>query len=300
MALIRWLLLLVLPVACTHGETGPGAPVTDRALFYELSGPGGRLYIMGTLHLGVGPEHIPQRVRRKLQASRALILETDGRGLDGDFLRKIRFRPQPETTRQVLGPAAWERLQVPLPDKTAPQLNRMSDLSITLLLIRRAVPPGPGIDHSLLRLARRRGIPVAGLEEARSQWQLLTTVTDPERLRDLILNYDEGRRQLADLIRVWKQGDLPALVEVMQRPALRLVGMEEERLLHGRNRQWIARIPALLQQQGSPLFIAVGAAHLPGKQGLLAGLEKLGFRPDQEAALPEAATLARIRVKVVP
>jgi hypothetical protein len=49
-------------------------------------------------------------------------------------------------------------------------------------------------------------------------------------------------------------------------------------LLYGRNRKWAAKLDSLLP--GKSMLIAVGAAHLPGKQGVIELLRKEGYTVD--------------------
>jgi uncharacterized protein YbaP (TraB family) len=48
-----------------------------------------------------------------------------------------------------------------------------------------------------------------------------------------------------------------------------------DRLVTARNSAWLDRLAPALSQ--SPAFVAVGALHLPGPDGLLLGLERQGF-----------------------
>lgn len=50
---------------------------------------------------------------------------------------------------------------------------------------------------------------------------------------------------------------------------------EADRLLKNRNIKWIEKLPALMQNKS--LFIAVGAGHLVGKDGLIKGLRAQGY-----------------------
>ena len=50
---------------------------------------------------------------------------------------------------------------------------------------------------------------------------------------------------------------------------------EMDVLLKNRNDKWIVRIPEMMQ--GQSLFIAVGAGHLIGKDGLIKGLKAQGY-----------------------
>jgi uncharacterized protein YbaP (TraB family) len=48
------------------------------------------------------------------------------------------------------------------------------------------------------------------------------------------------------------------------------------RLLKKRNSKWLEMLPGLMERKSQ--FIAVGAAHLAGPDGLVAGLKSKGFQ----------------------
>ena len=50
---------------------------------------------------------------------------------------------------------------------------------------------------------------------------------------------------------------------------------EADRLLKNRNEKWLQKLPKLMQNKS--LFIAVGAGHLVGKDGLISRLKAMGY-----------------------
>ena len=53
-----------------------------------------------------------------------------------------------------------------------------------------------------------------------------------------------------------------------------------ERLLVNRNRNWLPTLDALLNRKGRA-FVVVGAAHLVGRDGLLAMFKAKGYKVEQ-------------------
>lgn len=134
---------------------------------------------------------------------------------------------------------------------------------------------GAGVDRALLRDFAGRQI--TGLETAEGQLALFDGMAEADQrallastVRDA--NSGDGRAMAA----AWTAGDLTTLsafadAALTGTPALR------ERLVSARNRRWAERIDGLLAGGARP-FIAVGAGHVIGEDGLPALLETAGWR----------------------
>jgi len=96
-----------------------------------------------------------------------------------------------------------------------------------------------------------------------------------ESLKDL----DTARASVLELTNAWKAGDAAA-VERFVLDDVKDDRLTYERLLVNRNRNWLARLDALLTRK-TRAFVVVGAAHLVGPDGLLAMLKAKGYKVDQ-------------------
>jgi uncharacterized protein YbaP (TraB family) len=78
---------------------------------------------------------------------------------------------------------------------------------------------------------------------------------------------------------VWRTGD-PETLEKMQREMFDESPTIYQKALVERNQKWLPKIEAALKSDKN-VFILVGAAHLPGKDGLIATLKSAGFKPER-------------------
>lgn len=138
--------------------------------------------------------------------------------------------------------------------------------------------PANGVDRQLLAYDK----PVAGLESYQSQFALFDALPEGEQ-QDLLLavaceaavaedNPDAG-------VTAWLTGNLAALERLGEQC---LLGDPELRaaLLDGRNIAWIEPIMASIDEGERP-FVAVGAAHMLGDNGLPALLAARGYRVER-------------------
>ena len=88
------------------------------------------------------------------------------------------------------------------------------------------------------------------------------------------------KEQMDKLQEAYHAQDINALLELYEKeiPDDPCPSTEEEKNLlnRDRNRKWLEKLPAMMADK--PSFIAVGCLHLPGKDGLIEGLRKLGYR----------------------
>ena len=116
-------------------------------------------------------------------------------------------------------------------------------------------------------------------EGAAAQLAIFDSLPEAQQraLLSAVLTEGPGRKeQLRTLQMAWARGNMGLIARTTdedfgKQPALR------EALLLGRNRAWTAKVEALLAQ-GSRPFIAVGAAHLAGNDGLPAMLAARGWK----------------------
>ena len=136
---------------------------------------------------------------------------------------------------------------------------------------------GNGADRLVLRAMR--GKPLAEFEGAERQLAIFDGLPEAEQ-RDLLSAVirsapkarDDGRR----LQQAWLRGDVAALAALDHQGLLADPELREA-LLVRRNRAWLAALRPLLKRGERPL-VAVGALHLVGRDGLIAGLEMQGYK----------------------
>lgn len=129
----------------------------------------------------------------------------------------------------------------------------------------------------LLDKARQTGKAVVGLETAEDQVKALKSIPldkQARMLKESVLQPKKARKELMKLIQLYKTGD----TEKMYRLTTRDKNMKEgsEALLAARNKSWVEKLKPMMAE--GPAFVAVGAAHLGGPEGLIALLEKEGYR----------------------
>lgn len=139
-------------------------------------------------------------------------------------------------------------------------------------------------DVVLARRAAARQMPVVGLETMEEQLSVFATMPQELQVKYLLAVARMGHRaadHFETLIRLYEQRRITALVPLMQRfeppddGGSSMRAFVEEKLTAARNRTMAMRALPLLE--GGGVFIAVGALHLPGDDGLVELIRKAGY-----------------------
>lgn len=166
--------------------------------------------------------------------------------------------------------------------KSVAALQRYETWAVALLLAGAAQPdadPGNGIDRQVIALAHERDLPVVELEGARRQFGIFDALREREQrtmLRAIVSEADTAEADAARLARAWAHGNEAVLAKATREGMLADAGLREALYL-ARNRDWAHRIEAMMRRSERP-FVAVGAAHLAGDQGVPAMLAARGYK----------------------
>lgn len=152
-----------------------------------------------------------------------------------------------------------------------------------LLALPKKEADGVVLDEKLQQAAREQGITLAGLESVADQFQTFVTMPEHQQismLDDTLARFSEMETMNRRLESDYRRGDLKAIhalgeesIAAMEDSALS-EKMRREFLIERNARMTSAMLPTLAK--GSS-FIAIGALHLWGDQGVIHGLEQAGY-----------------------
>lgn len=243
-------------------------------------------YIFGTIHIDDQKVmSLTDNVLQRLIVADTLLLELELNANGSvDVLRKMLFTDGRNLT-QVVGEETFvevsEALQNTGNDLPDEILTVLKPWAAMLLLIKPDNSSGTFLDKRLADLARNSGIRVQGLETVNEQ----LSVFDDIAIEDQVLLLQSAMSSLADkdlafqqLLDAYLEGDLEKIVNIAesQQPKnQRLATLINDKLIIQRNQRMFDRMQE--QLRAGNVFIAVGALHLPGEQGLLNKLRQAGY-----------------------
>lgn len=281
---LRWTALLAGLALAACNDPDPAPPPAPA--LWEIADPRGQPagWLFGTVH--VLPEGIAWRsppIDQALTRARVLVVEVGNIEDTAAIAKTFRAMASDESPRPLaarLDSDLRQELDVLLERQPglAPRLDGLETWAVALTVARLAAPTRAteSVDADLVRGFRPR--PVRELEGARAQLEVFDALPEREQ-RDLlaavIADGKRGDTYANQTIEGWRSGDLAALERETRRGMLADPELREA-LLVRRNRNW-AEAVALMLERGERPFVAVGAAHLLGADGLVALLQLRGY-----------------------
>ena len=265
------------------------APVELRhPALWEITGPdGAQGFLFGTVHaLPDGLAWKTPAIDRAIEQSSTLMLEIVDPGDESSaraaFVRLGTTPGQPPLEQRV-DPARREALRAALvrtrlqPAQFASLEDWAAALTLSFALeAKDGYNPDNGADRALLAAAGKR--PVVGLETLEGQLGLFDTLSAREQrsLLDAVVAESAGDASENRLVKAWAEGDV-AMLDAEAHSGMLADPRLRETLLVARNRRWAEQIDAMLKAGKRP-FVAVGAAHVAGIDGLPEMLTARGFK----------------------
>jgi len=161
-------------------------------------------------------------------------------------------------------------------------LESMKVWAVVMTLSVPAPETGLFMDISLSLRASGNGLRVVGLESLKQQLSFLEDMPMAQQLDMLdqaLVDYQRVREMHDQLVDAYLAGDLQVLQKEaemqMKQLAPEVKDYFVEQGIHARNHRMLESLLPLLAQ--SQVFVAVGALHLPGDQGLVSLLRENGY-----------------------
>lgn len=279
-------LLLAVCLAVLNAVPSSADTADSHGLLWEISRPGvAASHLFGTIH-SEDPEvlQLASPVQAAFDNAHSVVLEVL---LDDDAMRYssgAMLLLDGRTLEDIVGAGLFSRAARATRLRGIPEvvLQRMKPWAVAVSLSVPQPETGRVLDLALYQAARQAGKPVHGLETMREQLDVFDTLPESGQillLRDALENLPDIETLHAKLLHAYKRRDLEALMVLsdasLESGDRQLASKLEHRLIRDRNRLMAERMQTYLGQGGA--FIAIGALHLPGADGLLQLLQQRGY-----------------------
>ncbi len=302
----RNLLAALPPAEAAELEAATAAQPHATGNYWRALKDGREIHLLGTYHLP-DPRHdaLLAAAEPALDLAGQLLVEAgpeEERALKRDIAADpgLLFLTEGPSLMEQFGEAGWPELARALAARNIPAFMgaKMRPWYLATML---AVPPcgmaelaaGRGLDHLVMARAQEIGLPIRALEPHTTVFRIFDRLSPEDQiamLRSTLLMEPQIADYSATLADAYFAEDSRRMWEYLRIVSRKMPGYTPERadaefarmeeaLMNARNRAWIPVIEAAAAE--GPVFVAFGALHLAGEEGVLALLEAAGWQVER-------------------
>lgn len=279
-------LAAVAALAASPALAAPG-PDLDPAL-WVVKDADTTVYLFGTVHaLKADTNWFNDEVKTAFDSSKDLVIEVEmpeDKAVLGEQVRKYGMLEDGQSLPEMLSPAGARMLGDELAGLGLPRTTLdtfkpfFAAVSLQMLhLMVAGISGDSGAEKTLQAAAKSSGKPVSSLETMEFQLSLFDALPRAEQVRmleDGLKNKEFSPTGLDKILAAWGKGDADTVATIMNEtdndsPLL------YQKLLVDRNVSWATWVQNRLATPGTT-FVAVGAAHLAGKDSVQSILKTRG------------------------
>lgn len=290
--------LLVALAACGSTEAEVKAPeTTHKPLLWKVSDADNSIYLLGSFHLlKAGDYPLAPSTYAALEDSSKVVFELSPAEMNdpslGQRMAQAAMRTDGQTLQQSLPEETWAALEQYAATRGLPVANLQGFqgwfvsllISITELQLA-GLNPEFGLDKHFAERALAAGKEVSGLETGDQQIALfggMTEVQQVQALQETLAGLPELETEIGKMHALWRAGDAEGLYAVTGAEMKAEFPDLYQRINVDRNRAWLPRLQALLDDSdGDNALVVVGALHLLADDGVVELLRAKGYQVER-------------------
>ncbi len=261
-------------------------PMEESSLLWKISGKNvkGDAYLFGTMHLIEKDYFIfPKKLQKVVKKSDALVMELEGLPNQTEAVGYVMLKEgsffdyfSPEQTDTIL---RWAKVKFRMEEATfRSSFSNMKPFAVTQLAIQlHFIGKTESYELSFEELAKSANIEIIGLETIAEQMSLFDNLTQEqqaEMVMESIRTGDKSIELVKKMQTVYQSQEIDQLYSLILDEG-GVIQEEQADFLDNRNNKWIPQIEQIVSEKNA--FIAVGAGHLGGPNGVIRLLEKEGY-----------------------
>lgn len=285
--MIFYCLLTVFFLGC-KAQRAPGFVQQNNSntLLWEVSGNGLQKpsFLFGTFHLLCKQDiHFSDQLKKAVNFSDEVYMELDmddpSTMLGGILYMNMRG----DTTLSDLYTAKeYARLKNYFSDTLKMPLSLLQKAKpyflVALLYPRMMNCSSPaGVEEQLVKLAKEDKKEIQGLETMQFQASVFDSIPYQWQAKELLKNIDSfsvNKKEFETMLEYYKNQDMDSIKRMLGKSEF---GSDkyDRLLLTDRNKKWVKKLDSIMKKES--VFVAVGAGHLVGDNGLISLLKKQGY-----------------------
>jgi uncharacterized protein len=268
-------------------QKSPKLPTSkdNNTLLWEISGKGLKQpsYIFGTFHLLCKDDiKFSANLLSALAASKEVYFEMDLDDPKNTMGAMFFMNMKNKTLKELYSEKEYEKVAQFFKDSLKMKLDffvKMKPLMLEALLYPRMMPckTPSGVEMELMTIATKQKKEINGFETIEFQSSIFDSIPYETQAKALLKDIDSVatyKVYFTKMMNVYKNQETDKLLKIVNDTTFN-EGENNDLLLKNRNENWVKQLNQILKTK--KIFIAVGAAHLFGKDGLIDLLRKQGY-----------------------
>ncbi|MFN0275570.1 MAG: TraB/GumN family protein [Chitinophagales bacterium] len=269
----------------TCGEKTTTSQERTSSLLWEISGNGlaNPSYLYGTIHLIDKKDFIIRPfIDSVMLQTEQVAFEIKLDDMTGLMkLQALMLLPEGKTLQGMMKPEDYEKLKIYLQDSlntSIESINNQKPMVIMQMMAEKMIKgEKESFELHFLMQCIQNQKTILGLETVEQQMGFFDLVPYNEQISWLMEEVnDPGKfdKIFEEMVGAYKTENLEAMAKLMKESSPELMKYEDV-FLADRNISWIPKIEEMIKSKTT--FIAVGAGHLPGENGVIELLRKKGY-----------------------
>ena len=261
-------------------------PMSENALLWKIEGPDVKkdCYLFGTMHL-IEKDYFffPDKLTKIVRKSEQLVMELPGIPNQLEALKLVQLKEgsffdffTPQQTDSIL---SWAKTELKMTENQfKSSMGSMKPfVAIQLAAQMHFLGKTESYEMTLEAIARDNNLEIKGLETIEQQLSFFDNLSkekQAEMVMEGIRKSDELLNTTLKMEKLYNRQNVDSLYLMIHEEG-GTISQEENTFLEERNKNWVPKIATFIAQKKT--FIAVGAGHLGGPNGLIRLLEQKGY-----------------------
>lgn len=262
-----------------------GQAQLEKSLLWEISGKGlaAPSYLYGTMHVGDKRAHdFSDATLSAFKQAKAFAGELNMAEVDQLAIINLMKLDSGQKLHSLFTEAEWARVETFCEEKVRINPNDFDDYNIFFLysLIAQSQfknQSGQAVDLYFFSEAKKGGKKLLGLEKVEEQMAAIGSMSIEEQKKMVLDAVDgksgNGKKDIKKMMKYYVKGDLDNLLKFSEDADMG--STFETAFVTDRNHRMAERMVPLMESQST--FVAVGALHLPGEEGVINLLREMGY-----------------------
>ncbi|MEM0999218.1 MAG: TraB/GumN family protein [Bacteroidota bacterium] len=255
-----------------------------KSLLWEISGNGleSPSYLYGTMHVADKRAFkFSKSVMPSFEGAQGFAMELHPDDIDPTEMMEM-MKLKEGKLEDMFAAEQWDSLSTFMREKYHTDMTTFNDFSpffLYSMMIQSSFKSnmGEALDLYFYKQAKRANKELAGLETIDEQIGAINTMDKDAQVRmvmDMVAGKDDGgKKAMKKMLKYYMKGDLEKLMKLSEEADM---GDDfEMALIVDRNHRMAERMEPLMKSRST--FVAVGALHLPGEEGVIQLLRKSGY-----------------------